>query len=288
MFIYLNGQHIKKEDAQISPFDHGFLYGIGLFETLRIYEGHPFLLDDHLERLNQGLDTLNIKHRFYREEMNNILQTLLEINHLTNAYIRLDISAGMGEVGLQIEPYIAPTIIIFPKLLPPAGDLIEKKAVLLKLKRNTPEGVERLKSHHFMNNMLAKREIGASLETEGIFLTEAGFLAEGIVSNVFWKKGKILYTPALSTGILNGITRQFVIKLARKYGLSIEEGHFSLEHTLEAEEMFVTNSIQEIVPIITFEGHYFPGKKGELVQHLHQNYRRYCKSMWSRHCLGRD
>ena len=288
MFIYLNGQLIKKEDARISPFDHGFLYGIGLFETFRIYEGHPFLLDDHLGRLNQGLETLNIKHRFKREEMNKILQELLEINHLTNAYIRLNISAGMGEVGLRVVPYIEPTIIIFPKSLPPAGNLIEKKAVLLKLKRNTPEGVERLKSHHFMNNMLAKREIGGSTDQEGIFLTTDGFLAEGIVSNVFWKKGKILFTPTLSTGILNGITRQFVIKLARKNGLSVEEGHFSIEHAFEAEEMFVTNSIQEIVPINSFEGHQFLGNKGEFVQHLHQDYRQYCKSLWSRDCLRRD
>jgi 4-amino-4-deoxychorismate lyase len=288
MFIYLNGQLIKKENAQISPFDHGFLYGMGLFETFRMYEGHPFLLDDHLERLNQGLVQLNIKHRFYREETNKILQDLLGINQLTNAYIRLNISAGMGEIGLQIEPYIAPNIIIFPKLLPPAGDLIEKKAVLLKLKRNTPEGVERLKSHHFMNNMLAKREIGNSLEIEGIFLTEDRFLAEGIVSNIFWKQGNTLYTPALRSGILNGITRQFVMELAGKNGLIVQEGLYAVDQALEAEEMFVTNSIQEVVSINSFEGHQFPGNKGELVQHLHHNYRHYCKRLWSRHCLRRD
>ncbi|MFL6554565.1 MAG: aminotransferase class IV, partial [Bacillus sp. (in: firmicutes)] len=167
MVIYLNGQFLKKEDAMISPLDHGFLYGMGLFETFRVYEGFPFLLDDHLARLNQGLEVLNINYRFHREETNRILQDLLKINNLSNAYIRLNVSAGIGDVGLQVEPYKEPNILIFPKPLPLAGELSEKKAVLLKLRRNSPEGIERVKSHHFMNNILAKREIGNAADIEG-------------------------------------------------------------------------------------------------------------------------
>jgi 4-amino-4-deoxychorismate lyase len=288
MLIYLNGQFINKEDARISPFDHGFLYGIGLFETFRVYEGHPFLLDDHLERLNQGLDELFIKYRFTRDEVNKILQELLEVNQLTNAYIRLNVSAGMGEVGLQVGPYLEPNLIIFPKPLPPPGELNEKKAVLLKVKRNSPEGQERLKSHHFLNNVLAKREIGDQPDVEGIFLNEQGFLAEGVVSNLFWIKGNVLYTPAVRTGILNGITRQFVMQLARKNNLQVQEGFYSTEQALEADEMFVTNSIQEIVPISHFEGQHLPGKKGQRVQQLHKDYRHYSTSLWSRHSIGRE
>jgi 4-amino-4-deoxychorismate lyase len=283
--IYLNGQYIKKEEAALSPFDHGFLYGMGLFETFRIYDGHPFLLDDHLERLNRGLDALNINYCFNREATNNILQELLKRNHLENAYIRLNVSAGIGEVGLQVEPYNQPTIIIFPKPLSPLGDLTAKRAVLLKLKRNSPEGNERLKSHHFMNNILAKREIGDSSDQEGIFLTSNGFLAEGIVSNIFWKKENVIYTPSIETGILNGITRQFVISLVRKMGLTVEEGFYTIEQALDAEEIFVTNSIQEIVPICSFENRQLPGKRGEFVNEIHRNYRHYCKGIWSRHSL---
>ncbi|MCM3114202.1 aminodeoxychorismate lyase [Neobacillus sp. MER 74] len=285
MVIYINGQFLTKEEAMISPFDHGFLYGMGLFETFRVYEGHPFLLDDHLERLNQGLEVLNINYRFERNETNSILQELLKVNHLNNAYLRLNVSAGIGDIGLQVESYTNPNILFFPKPLPQAGDLTEKKAVLLELKRNSPEGNERLKSHHFMNNILAKREIGQAADTEGIFLNEKGCIAEGIVSNIFWVKGNCLYTPSVQTGILNGITRQFVSELAKKHYLSVEEGLYSLEHSLEADEMFVTNSIQEIVPISTLEGHEFPGKRGQIVQLLHREYRHYCKSLWSRHGL---
>ncbi|MEH7084209.1 aminodeoxychorismate lyase [Neobacillus drentensis] len=285
MVIYINGQFLTKEEAVLSPFDHGFLYGMGLFETFRVYDGHPFLLDDHLERLNQGLEVLNINYRFEREETNDILQELLKVNHLNNAYLRLNVSAGIGDIGLQVEPYTKPNILFFPKPLPQAGDLTEKKAVLLELKRNSPEGSERLKSHHFMNNILAKREIGHAADTEGIFLNERGDIAEGIVSNIFWVKGNVVYTPSVQTGILNGITRQFVSELAKKHNLSVEEGLYSLEHSLEADEMFVTNSIQEIVPISTFEGHEFPGKRGQIVQLLHREYRHYCKSLWSGHGL---
>jgi 4-amino-4-deoxychorismate lyase len=288
MLIYLNGQFIKIEDARISPFDHGFLYGIGLFETFRVYDGHPFLLDDHLERLNQGLAELSIQQQYTRKEINNILQELLEKNQLTNAYIRLNVSAGLGEVGLQVEPYLQPNLIIFPKPLLPAGELIEKKAVLLKVKRNSPEGNQRLKSHHYLNNVLAKREIGNQPDVEGIFLNEQGYLAEGIVSNLFWIKENVLYTPTIQTGILNGITRQFVIQLARKNNLQVQEGFYSIEQALKADEMFVTNSIQEIVPITCFEGHSFPGEKGDYLQLLHQDYRQYCKYLWSRNSVRRE
>ncbi|WP_026566213.1 aminodeoxychorismate lyase [Bacillus sp. UNC41MFS5] len=285
MFIHLNGQFLSKEEAMISPFDHGFLYGMGLFETFRIYEGHPFLLDDHLERLNQGLEVLNISYRFERDETNKILQELLKVNSLTNAYLRLNVSAGIGDIGLQVEPYTNPNILFLSKPLPQAEGLTEKKAILLELKRNSPEGNERLKSHHFMNNILAKREIGHTADIEGIFLNEEGYLAEGIVSNIFWVKGNVVYTPSVQTGILNGITRQFVSELATKHNLIVEEGLYSLEHSFEADEMFVTNSIQEIVPISTFEGHEFPGKRGQIVQLLHREYRHYCKSLWSKHGL---
>ncbi|MDQ0200155.1 aminodeoxychorismate lyase [Neobacillus ginsengisoli] len=282
MYLYINGQIVNKDEARISPFDHGYLYGMGLFETFRVYKRHPFLLDDHLERLNAGLEVLNIKKQFHREKTNKVLQQLLEANKLTNAYIRFNVSAGIGEVGLQVAPYMEPNIVIFAKSLPATKEMTEKKAVILKLKRNTPEGLDRLKSHHYMNNMLAKREIGDATGLEGIFLTEEGFIAEGIVSNIFWKQGNTLYTPALSTGILNGITRQFIIQLAKRNRMRIVEGFYRYQDAASAEEMFVTNSIQEIVPISQFEDLQMPGKNGLFVQQLHTYYRESCELLWSR------
>lgn len=282
MFIYINGQVVAKDDASISPFEHGFLYGMGVFETFRVYNGHPFLLDDHIERLNDGLKALHIEKRFTREEVLEAVKLLLEKNKLKDAYIRFNVSAGNGEIGLPLTPYTEPNVIIFMKPLPPAGELFQKQAVLLQLKRNTPEGDVRLKSHHYMNNLLAKREIGNDPNVEGVFLTEDGFLAEGIVSNLFWIKENVLYTPSVNTGILNGITRQFVIEIGKRNNLKVQEGLFLVEELSKAEEVFVTNSIQEIVPIVTFHHIRFPGVKGRWVQKLHQDYRDHCERLWTR------
>ncbi len=272
---------MKKEEAIISPFDHGFLYGMGLFETFRVYNGHPFLLDDHIERLNNSLQVLNINVQYTREQIAGALQLLLKKNRLEDAYIRLNVSAGIGEIGLQTEPYQNPNLIIFSKTLPPMKD-VEKTALLLKIKRNTPEGHERLKSHHYLNNILAKREIGQSHDCEGIFLTAEGYLAEGVVSNLFWIKDEVLYTPTIDTGILNGITRQFVLELARKEGIEIQEGLYPVVAVLEADEVFVTNSIQEIVPIAEIDGCMKPGKTGEMVKKIKEQYRNFTETTWSR------
>jgi 4-amino-4-deoxychorismate lyase len=282
MYVYINGQFMKKEAVRISPFDHGFLYGLGVFETFRIYNGHPFLLDDHLDRLNQSLKVLHIDITYNREGIVKILKELLAKNGLAHAYIRLNVSAGNGEIGLQTESYRNPNVIVFSKPLTAPSGMTEKKAVLLDLKRNTPEGAQRLKSHHYLNNVLAKRELGNDLDSEGVFLTSEGFMSEGIVSNVFWYKGGILYTPAVETGILDGITRRFVLALVRKAGVEVREGFFKMEEATAADEIFFTNSIQEIVPVTTFSGRYYPGKDGKIVKKLFRLYEDSRETLWSR------
>lgn len=282
MFIYMNGEIVRKEEAVISPFDHGYLYGMGLFETFRVYSGHPFLLDDHLERLNNSLEVLNMKVSYSRDEILCALRPLLAENHLTDAYIRLNISAGVGEIGLQPDPYLHPNLIIFVKPLPLSMSGQEKKAVILALNRNTPEGVERLKSHHYLNNILAKREIGDMPDCEGIFLTKEGYLAEGIVSNLFWLKENVLYTPAIETGILNGVTRKLIMRIAEKNGITVEEGFYHVDQAKMADEVFVTNSIQEIVPMYSFAGSEMPGNNGSFVQDLQKQYKNLSGYLWSR------
>ncbi|UII56035.1 aminodeoxychorismate lyase [Cytobacillus spongiae] len=283
MYVYFNGSVIKKEEVLISPFDHGFLYGLGLFETFRIYDGHPFLLDDHLARLNDGLTQLNIQAQFSRETILDAIQQLLAKNGITHANIRLNVSAGVGEIGLQTDSYTSPNIMLFARPMEPAGDeLQEKEAVWLRVKRNTPEGEVRLKSHHYLNNLLAKQEIKHKVNCEGIFLTEGNYIAEGIVSNVFWVKNHTLYTPSVDTGILNGITRQFILQLAQIHQLDIQQGFFEKVSLLEADEVFVTNSIQEIVPISRIDKKSFPGKQGVVATQLHKDYRNYSSFLWSR------
>ena len=194
MLIYVNGQYVKASEARISPYDHGYLYGLGVFETFRIYNGHPFLLDDHYDRLIDALDTLQIKWTMTKDEVLLILKNLLIKNKLENAYVRFNVSAGIDEIGLQTEMYEEPSVIVFIKPLAAPGEVAEKEGVVLKQVRNTPEGAARLKSHHYLNNILGKREIGNVVNKEGIFLTETGYVAEGIVSNLFCERGYFIYT----------------------------------------------------------------------------------------------
>ncbi|PEY31136.1 4-amino-4-deoxychorismate lyase [Bacillus cereus] len=287
MLIYVNGTYVEASEAKISPYDHGYLYGLGVFETFRIYNGHPFLLDDHYGRLVDALSTLQIEWTMTKDDVLRVLQELLVRNELEHAYIRLNVSAGVDEIGLQTGVYPEPSVIVFIKPLSVPGKVLEKEGVILKQKRNTPEGAFRLKSHHYLNNILGKREIGNVVNKEGIFLTEAGHIAEGVVSNLFFVKEGVLYTPSLETGILNGITRTFIIRIAEVLDVHVEEGLFTQKELLSADEVFVTNSIQEIVPLNQIEEVNFPGKEGDVTKSFMSVYEMHRESLWSRNELLR-
>lgn len=284
MIIYCDGQYVDEKDARISPFDHGFLYGMGLFETVRIYDGHPFLLDEHLLRLQNGLDEMGIGTNVRKDKIVHIIQELLRLNHIRDARIRINYSAGIGKVGMPEGRYLHPILIVFISPLPEAGEqIMEKKAVILKLKRNLPETDARLKSHHFGNNIAAKMELQTSYpDAEGIFLTKEEYVAEGITSNVFWVKNGIIYTPSENTGILLGITRQWVIAMAKRMGYEVKEGCFALSELIQAEELFLTNSIQEIVAVSKLlEVTAFEGASGKVTQALHTQYKQNRTSSWT-------
>ncbi|MBA2876729.1 aminodeoxychorismate lyase [Thermaerobacillus caldiproteolyticus] len=284
MYLYVNGDIVHKDEASISPFDHGFMYGLGVFETFRTYDGHPFLLDDHLARLHDSLWEMNIALTLHRNEVTQIIYQLLEANQLKNAYVRLNVSAGVGDIGLQTGEYNQPTVIVYMKPLMLSSS-IEKVCRILKTRRNSPEGKERLKSHHYLNNVLGKWEIGNDPKLEGIFLNEKGFIAEGIVSNIFWVKNRTVYTPAVGTGILNGVTRQFVIAMLTALQIDCQEGFYSLDELKEADEVFVTNSIQEIVPVGQVDDCFYLGASGPLTKLLKKHYERFTSFLWTRHEL---
>lgn len=281
MFININGKIVDEREAVISAFDHGYLYGIGVFETFRTYNGHPFLFDDHFNRLKASLEELQIKLPYTKLKLLGEVKRTIQANDMVDAYVRLNISAGSGEIGLQTEPYNSPQIIIYVK---PIGEPVrkEKRGVLLALRRNSPEGAVRLKSHHYLNNILAKREVGNDPAIEGIFLSQEGVLAEGIVSNLFWVKEGVLYTPSLTTGILNGITRQYILYAAQKLGIKVIEGSFEKGELLTADEAFVTNSIQEIVPLYQIEHMRLPGLDGSVTNRLIHHYEQHRISLFSR------
>ncbi|WP_424768655.1 aminodeoxychorismate lyase [Paenibacillus sp. sgz302251] len=255
MKIGLNGSVMDASEAVISVYDHGFLYGIGLFETFRTYNGKPYLLERHMKRLASGCEQLGIKYRANLAEITLLVNKLLAVNGLEDGYVRLTVSAGEAELGLPSGDYERPNVLVLVKALPPISDearMSGRELRLLEIRRNTPEGDIRFKSLHYMNNIMAKRELmasGASSGAEGLMLSAEGWLTEGIVSNLFFVRNGVVHTPSIHTGILPGITRERVLELSSASGYRTEEGLYRWEQLLEAEEIWLTNSIQELVPV---------------------------------------
>ncbi|MBW4084914.1 aminotransferase class IV [Paenibacillus sp. S150] len=255
-YIGFNNRAVDAKDAVISALDHGFLYGMGLFETFRTYKGEPFLLQRHLGRLAEGCRQLGIPFEGDAARLRDWIRHVMDKNELKDAYIRYTVTAGEDILGLPAGEYSQPNQLLYMKELPHLSDTLYREGKglqLLNLPRNTPEGPVRLKSLHYMNNILAKRELAgypsAADGAEGLMLTAQGEIAEGIVSNIFFIKNNVLHTPAIAAGILPGITREMVLELAHASGLQTEEGLYQWGQLAEADEIFFTNSVQEIVPV---------------------------------------
>lgn len=271
MWCWKDDVFVSEKELMISPFDHGFLYGIGFFETFRTYNGEPFLFEEHMQRLRTALAEYKITLPYSNEQLKQVIYELTSRCDSREGYFRLNVSAGNEGLGLQASAYNQPTVIIFRKEL--VAGPAEKDACILKTIRNTPEQKERYKSHHYANNILARQELPSLKNIEGFFINDKSFLAEGITSNIFFVKDGCLFTPSLNTGILNGITRQFVMRLAKDLKIQVIEGEFLVEELLKADECFITTSIQEIIPIRALEQTLFLGSEGPVYKKLHQRYR---------------
>lgn len=270
MQCWMNGNYMAAQDLRISPFDHGFLYGLGFFETFRTYRGQVFRWEEHMDRLQLALSQYHI-HLTYPEKF--LLEVVQQLNKLAggqDGYFRLNVSAGEHHIGLQPTEYKQPNVIIFRKELQNTKRGTEKIAQWLSTPRNTPEQGLRVKSHHYGNNVLGRFEMLSLAQQEGFFLTEQGYVAEGVTSNVFWVKNDILYTPSLETGILPGIIRAWVIEKASELDLEVKEGFYTKEDLLQSTECFITNSVQELVPISSLENVRFLGNNGPIYSCLHE------------------
>lgn len=272
MICWMNGKYVENTELAVSPTDHGYLYGLGFFETFRTYNDHPFLWDEHCARIQKALEEYRITMPYTFEELWGVIIELNRRNGQTDGYFRLNISAGEGGVGLGNTSYPNPNVIIFRKELPTVSRGSEKKAVWLHTIRNSPEQEIRYKSHHYANNVRARLELPSLKNVEGFFVNAEGYVAEGITSNIFWVINNELYTPSISTGILPGITRQHVFNLADEAGLCIHEGEYKPQDLENAEECFITTSIQELIPIRVLGEKSFLGNEGVIYRHLHSMY----------------
>lgn len=272
MLCWMNGEFEQAEQLRISPFDHGFLYGAGFFETFRTYEGRVFLFEKHMERLRSALREYRIAMPYSNEEISEAIHGLHIRAGGRDGYFRLNVSAGVHDIGLAPSEYNTPNVILFRKELAAVSRGTEKKAVWLDTERNLPESQIRHKSHNFLNNVRGRLELPSLKELEGIFLTAEGHVAEGVTSNLFWVDDGALYTPSVNTGILPGITRELIMELGAKVGMPVHSGLFTKGEVERADEAFVSNSIQELVPLSAIGERPLSGASGFYYQKLHRLY----------------
>lgn len=259
--MYCQGAIVSPHEARVSAHDHGFLYGATLFETFRTYQGEPFLLSEHIERLRQGCrsygieppaDLLLTQPPTY-PNLRRILRQLLDHNGLDDAVFRYTLSAGEDPAGLPATAFRKPTEIVFVRPVPPPDKgRTTSRLHLLETTRAEPEVLPRPKSGHYMNSLVGLRELGqrnTEPGDEGLFLTNGGLLSEGITSNLFLISGQTLQTPSPRAHPLAGITRDYLLAQAPRMDLVAREEDLTLDDLRRAEAICMTNSVRGIIPI---------------------------------------
>ena len=272
LLIYFNGKFVPKQEARTSVYDHGFLYGDGVFEGIRAYNGRVFRLDEHLERLYDSAKAIDLAIPLSKEEMKKAIIETLKKNNLKNAYIRPIVSRGDGDLGLDPRKCPKPNIFIITQEWGAMyGDLYEKglTAVTVGVRRNAPEALPpNIKSLNYLNNILAKIESNAKGGDEAIIFDVHGNISEGSGDNIFVVKNNRIITPPTLNN-LRGITRAAAIELGRKAGLEVVETNIGLFDIYTADEVFVTGTAAEIAPITKIDGRWIAdGKPGKITKKL--------------------
>jgi branched-chain amino acid aminotransferase len=255
--VYVNGEFVPAGEAKVSVFDHGLLYGDGIFEGIRFYDRNIFRLEEHIERLFDSAKYIMLNPRRTQQEMCDLVVECCRRNNLNDGYIRLLITRGAGTLGLN--PYLcefASTIVIVSKIQMYPREFYENglPIVTVATRRTSSDAISpRVKSLNYLNNILAKMEAVHSGVLEALMLDSAGFVAECTGDNFFLVKKGVIYTPPTYIGALRGITRDAVIELARKEGLEVREEHMSLYEVYTADECFLTGTAAEVVPVISVD-----------------------------------
>lgn len=278
MWVYLNDKFVPQEEAVVSVFDHGFLYGDGVYETLRAYRGRVFKLADHLARLERSASRIQLRLPAGLERLADLVRETLLRNQLQEAYLRITVSRGAGEIGLDPALCKTQTLVIIAKPFQPYPQSIYTEGVpviVAKTRRNLPEALPpQVKSLNFLNNILAKMEAKAAGAHEALMLNHRGDVTEGTTSNVFVVQAGRLRTPSVECGILDGITRELVLQLALELGIPSEEARLSMADLLRAEECFLTNTTQEVLPVTRVDGQLIgDGRPGVLTRRIHASFR---------------
>jgi len=275
--VLVNGELVAAEAAAIPAEDGGFLFGNGVFETMRTYSGRVFRLSWHLDRLRSSARFLGIPLEEKGATLEEDIEKTLRANRISPAYVKVVVSGpGRGNPPGKSGPY-ATRMVIVDKLVPYPESLYRKGCwgVLVGLRRNNCSPLPGHKTLSYLDNLLAKREVEAKGAQEGLFLDTEGYLSEGSTSNIFLLRKGGLVTPSLDSGILPGVTRRVVLEICSSLNMRVEERRTDLSELLWAEEAFLTNSLMEIMPLTKLDTQRIGGgRPGTITQRLRQEYRR--------------
>jgi branched-chain amino acid aminotransferase, group I len=278
-WIYLNGDFVAKEDAKISVYDHGFLYGDGIFEGIRIYDGNIFRLKEHLDRLYDSAKSIQLDIPLTYDQMQDAVVETVRRNELRNGYIRLVVSRGPGDLGL--DPRRCPkafVIIIVEQLAIYPEEAYRNGLVSISVspRRNIPDALNpKIKSLNYLNNILVKLQANLAGVGEAIMLNAQGYVAEGSSDNIFIVKKGVVYTPPTWVGALEGITRGAIIELCGKLGLTLKEEPFTLHDVYTADEVFFTGTAAEVIAVREVDGRTIgAGKAGPITMRLLEEFRK--------------
>jgi len=276
--VYIDGQFYPKEEAKVSVFDHGFLYGDGVFEGIRAYNGSVFALTEHLDRLYASAKSIWLEVPISWKEMEEAVLETLRRNNLKDAYIRLVVSRGYGDLGLDPRKCKKATVVCIADaiaLYPPEVYTVGMKVISVGTRRNPVDTLSpQIKSLNYLTGIMAKISAITMGYPEVIMLNQNGYVCEGTGDNIFIiKKGKVM-TPPAYLGILPGITRESVMNMARGLGYQVEEAVFTLHDVYTCDEMFLTGTAAEVVPVISADARQIgEGKPGPITTTLIGHFR---------------
>jgi len=257
-WIYLDGRMVPPEEAKVSVFDHGFLYGDGVFEGIRAYNGRVFKLAEHLDRLYESAKSIALEIPLSWKEMERAVVETVRANELRDAYIRLVVSRGAGDLGLDPRKCPRPTVVVIADsitLYPEEMYRNGLRIATVSTRRIAPDMLNtRVKSLNYLNNILAKIQGNLAGVPEAIMLNPEGYVLECTGDNIFIIRRGRLITPPTYLGILEGITRNTVIEIAGSMGIETREECFTLHDVYVAEECFLTGTAAEVIPVVEVDG----------------------------------
>ena len=275
--VYIDGQYYPKSQAKVSVFDHGLLYGDGIFEGIRAYDGTVFKLKEHIDRLYSSAHMIMLQIPAKKEEMIQIVLGTLRKNSLRDSYIRLIVTRGVGDLGLNPKKCPKATIIVITDPISlHNGETKEQgaTAMISWIKRDPVDATtHEIKSLNYLNSIMAKIEANSAGVDEAICLDKNGFVCEGVAENIFIVKNGKLFTPPSSTGALPGITAAEVMKLARKLDYDVKERNITPYELFNADEVFFTGTAAEIVPVREINKRIIgDGKPGQVTRRLMEEF----------------